>query len=265
MTTTRTGPTYRAHVAPGGTLRTSLLVVLLVVVALLGAGCSQISAQMNGETVTSVPTEAPAQPILVTRDWGVVDGMVSVVVMNTTDRTLHSADAVITARDENDVLVATSLEGPEGRCCPVVDLPPGQQFGFYLDVGDPASDISHVDVAYRNVAWATADAATENPLKAHPVRLESAASETVVVADVLSSASVVPQASVQAFLTRPGGELVAVVAGRWFCFSEGRHEIRMQLLHAVPPGTEVNRVTIRPATSDPDGTPLHCAGPAENG
>jgi hypothetical protein len=246
-------------------MRTSLLVVMLTVVGLLGAGCSQISAQMNGVTVTSAPTEPPAQPILVTRDWGVVDGMLSVVVKNTIGRTLHSADAVVSARDENDVLVATSLEGPEGGCCPVVDLPPGQQFGFYLDVGDSASEISHVDVAYRNVAWAAANAVTENPLRAHPVRLESDASETVVVADVQSTAAMVPQASVQAFLTGPAGEFVAVVAGRWFCFSEGHHEIRMRLLHAVPSGTTIDRIVIRPVTNDPDGTPLHCAGPAETG
>jgi hypothetical protein len=244
-------------------MRTTVLVVMLLVVALAGAGCSQISAQLNGETVADAPpTVESARPILVTRQWGVVDGMLSVVVMNTTDRTLHAAEAVITARDENDVLIRTSLEGPDGPCCAIADLPPGQQFGFYLDVGDTASRISGVDVAYRNVAWGGADETPESPLAAHPVRLETDAAGTVVVADVVSSAPMVPQASVQAFLTGPDGEFLAVVAGRWYCFSEGRHEIRMQLLHPVPSGTTIDRVVIHPVTNDPDGTALHCAGPA---
>lgn len=244
-------------------MRTTMLVVMLLVVALAGAGCSQISAQLNGETVASAPpTAKPARPILVTRQWGVVDGMLSVVVMNTTDRTLHAAEAVITARDENDVLISTSLEGPDGSCCAINELPPGQQYGLYLDVGDSAPSISRVDVAYRNVAWGGADEAPESPLAAHPVGLETNAAGTVVVADVVSSSPMVPQASVQAFLTGPDGEFLAVVAGRWYCFTEGRHEIRMQLLHAVPSGTTIDRIVIHPVTNDPDGTALQCAGPA---
>jgi hypothetical protein len=247
-------------------MRSTVLVVMLVVVGLFGTGCSQISAQLNGETVTAdAPTEAPAQPILVTRKWGVVDGMLSVVVQNTTDRTLHGAEAVITARDDNDVLISTSIEDPDGPCCSVSDLPAGQQFGLYIDVGDSADQISRVNVAYRNVAWATSGEVADSPLAAHPTSLVSDATGAVVVAEVESSAPMVPQASVQAFLTGPDGEFLAVVAGRWYCFSQGSHEIRMQLLHPVPPGTTIDRVAIHPVTNDPDEAALNCAGPAEAG
>jgi hypothetical protein len=247
-------------------MRSSVLVVMLIVVGLLGAGCSEISAQLNGETVSAdVPTAAPAQPILVTRQWGVVDGMLSVVVQNTTDRTLHSAEAVITARDENDVLISTSIEDPDGPCCSVSDLPPGQQFGLYIDVGDSADQITRVNVAYRNVAWAPDGEVADNPLAAHPVSLVSDATGAVVVANVENSSSIVPQASVQAFLTGPDGEFLAVVAGRWYCFSQGRHGIRMQLRHPVPSGTTIDRVVIHPVPNDPDETALNCAGPAEAG
>lgn len=247
-------------------MRKRALVIVTIIVGLTGAGCSDISAQMNGETVSGTAAEVPeAAPILVTRQWGVVDGMLSVVVKNTTDRTLRRAEGVITARDENDVLVASSLESRAGSCCSVVDLPPGQQYGFYLDIGDDASDISRVDVAYRSVSWAPADQETSSPVAAHPVGMGSDSLGAVAVAEVVSKAPMVDLASVQAFLTGPDGEFLAVVSGRWSCISEGRHEIRMQLLHPVPAGTTIDRVVIHPVTDDPSGTALNCAGPAEAG
>jgi hypothetical protein len=245
------------------TLRAGVTVVTLVVVGLLGSGCDQVSTTMDGGASESAPTKSPARPILVTQEWGVVDGMLSVVVRNTTDRTLRTAEAVITARDRTDVLISSSLEDPDGVCCAVVDLPPGQEFGLYVDVGDGADEISRVDVAYRDVAWSSADAAQASTLEAQPVRLDGNGQGAVVVANVQTSEPMVAQASVQAFLVDPGGSFLAVVSGRWYCFSEGRHEIRMQLLHPVPAGTTVDRVAIHPVTDDPDGTALNCAGPAQ--
>ncbi|GAA4694420.1 hypothetical protein [Nocardioides conyzicola] len=229
--------------------------VLVLVLVGLSAGCSQRSTPDDG----AAPAAAAARPILVTRDWGVVDGMLSVVVRNTSDRTLRSATAVITARDRNDVLVSSSLEDPNG-CCAVTELPPGQEFGFYVDVGDTAADISRVDVAYRDVRWATAANSSPSPLEAKPVRLDGNGQGAIAIAEVTSSVRMVPQASVQAFLTDADGQFLAVVAGRWFCFSKGRHEIRMQLQHPVPAGTTVDKVLVHPVTDDPDGTALNCAG-----
>jgi hypothetical protein len=244
-------------------MRGSVSVVALIVVGLAGAGCSDITAQMKGETVTNAAVVETARPVLMTRQWGVVDGMLSVVVQNTTDRTLRSAEGVITARDENDQLVATSIEGPGGACCSVVDLPPGQQFGFYVDVGDSASEIDRVDVAYRNVAWVPSDEVADSPLAVHPVSLESDALGAVVVANVRSDVPMVDEASVQAFLNGADGGFLAVVSGRWDCFSEGNHEIRMQLLHPIPAGTTIDHVLIHPVTHDPDRPASSCAGPAE--
>jgi hypothetical protein len=245
-------------------VRVSAIVVMLVV-GLLGAGCSQVSTKLNGGS-DDLPTEVAARPILVTKDWAVVDGMLSVVVRNTTDRTLHSAEAVITARDRNDVLITSSLEAATGACCAVADLPPGQEFGFYVDVGDSAAEISRVDVAYRDVAWVPTGARTTSPLSARAVELQSSGvPHVVVVADIRSTAPMVPEASVQALLKGPDGEFLAVVAGRWFCFSQGHHEIRMEFPHPVPANTTIDRVLIHPITNDPDGTALNCAGPAKTG
>src|SRR3954454_2544462 len=118
-----------------GTMRTVTTIVMLIAVAITGAGCSEVPSKIgSGPDTDTATTDAAARPILVTQDWGVVDGMLSVVVRNTTDRTLRSATAVITARDRNDVLISSSLEDPNG-CCAVTELPPGQEFGFYVDVG----------------------------------------------------------------------------------------------------------------------------------
>ena len=237
--------------------RTSAVVLVLVLVGMTGTGCSQRSS--NDKDVAASPTEAAARPILVTRDWGVVDGMLSVVVRNTTDRTLRSAAAVVTARDRNDVLISSSLEAPDGGCCAVTELPPGQEFGFYVDIGDTADDISRVDVSYRDVMWATAADTSPTPLVGKPVRLDGNGKGAIAVAEITSSVRMVPQASVQAFLTDSDGQFLAVVSGRWYCFSKGRHEIRMQLLHPVPAGTTIDKVLVHPVAADPDGTALNCA------
>lgn len=246
------------------TVRTGVLAVALVVAVTGGAGCSQISKKASGAESSTSPSQTPARPILDTVDWGVVDGMLSVVVENTSDRTLRGAVGVITARDRDDVLIATSLESPDG-CCAVVDLPPGEQFGFYVDVGDSAADVDRVDVAYRNVAWAPEAEEPANPLTAQPVRIDGNADGAVVVADVQSTEPTVAQASVQAFLDGPDGEFLAVVAGRWYCFAQGSNEIRMQLLHPVPPGTTVDHVVVHPVTDEADASALDCTGPTQVG
>ena len=246
-----------------GTMRTVTTIVTLIAVGVAGAGCSGVSSRMGGgQDTDTATTQATARPVLVTQDWGVVDGMLSVVVRNTTDRTLQSASAVITARDDKDVLVASTLEAPTGTCCTVTNLPPGDEFGFYVDIGDDADRIDRVDVAYRQVSWAAAEQTTANTLSARPVRLDGNGLGAVVVADVRNTGPMVDQASVQAFLYGADGDFLAVVAGRWYCFSRGAHEIAMQLLHPVPDGTQVDRVVIHPVTDDPGGTALNCAGPA---
>jgi hypothetical protein len=247
-------------------MRAGAIAVALIVVGLLGSGCDQASTKLTGtgaaETVAEV---APARPILVTQEWGVVDGMLSVVVRNTSDRTLRAAEAVITARDRNDVLVVSSLGARDGVCCTIAELPPGQEFGLYVDVGASADEIGRVDVAFRDVAWASTDESPASTLEAQPVQLDGNGEGAVVVAKVTTDQPMVAQASVQAFLDGPDGEFLAVVAGRWYCFSQGSHEIRMQLLHPVPAGTTIDRIVIHPVTDDPGGTALNCAGPAEAG
>ncbi|MBB6629312.1 hypothetical protein H5V45_18440 [Nocardioides sp. KIGAM211] len=219
------------------------------------SGCSQISAQMSGEqasTATESSSFDPdAGPILVTQQWGVVDGMLSVVVRNTSQRTLRFANAVITARDEQDVIVASSAVVTDGTCCDVVDLPAGEKFGFYFDVGSSADAIAKLDVAYQDVAWATASGKPDATFTAKPTGIDKNSVGAVVVADVVTTGARTPQVSAQAFLNDKDGKFIAVVSGRWDCFVPGTRQIRMQLFHPVPPGTVVEAIRVHPVEHDP--------------
>lgn len=230
------------------------LTCALAVLFLL-TGCSQISAQMDGAQ-TSTPSEGAALdpnggPILVTQAWGVVDGMLSVEVRNTSKRTLRFATAVITARDDQDVLVTSSTRVDDGTCCDVVDLPAGDKFGFYLDVGSSTSAISQIDVVYQDVAWSPAAGKPATTFVATPKRIDSNSIGAVVVADVRTAGDQVAQANAQAFLTDEDGTFLAVVSGRWDCFTAGSRQIRMQLFHPVPEGTKVESVVLHPVEHDP--------------
>lgn len=227
--------------------------------ALLASGCSTITDQLDGKEVgTSDVTESAAVPLLVTRQWGVVDGLLSVVVENNTDRTLRYATGYITARTDENEIVAASIES-DSTCCEVVDLAPGQEYGFYLDVGDSASTITRVDVGYRNFSWAPADEAPgSTKVQARPVRLQQDPSGAVVEADLVADG---PQEEVvaQAFVTDEGGEFLAVVSGRWSCLVDGRRPIRMQLFHPLPEGAQVARVVVHPVSDDPTRSGPDCS------
>ena len=226
--------------------------VAALVAVLAFSGCSQISAQMeNAQDPAPVTRGKGAGPILVTRQWGVVDGMLSVVVSNTSSRTLRYADAVVTARDAQNLLVAsTSTAAKAPGCCDVYDLPPGAEFGFYFDVGEAGAVIGRVDGGYRDWAWEPVARERASTLKSKPIRLRDNSLGAVVIAQVTITGKQVPQSRAQAFLSDADGTFLAVVSGRWNCLDTGKRQLRMQLFHPVPPGTQVDSVLIYPIKHD---------------
>ena len=125
-----------------------------------------------------------------TQEWGVVDGMLSVVVRTPPTAPCAAPTAVVTARDRNDVLISSSLEAPDGVLLPVADLPPGQEFGFYVDVGDAAADDQPGRRRLpRRRRGRRPTTSPPNPLEAQPVRLDGNGQGAVVVAKVRTSAS----------------------------------------------------------------------------
>lgn len=229
---------------------------------LVTSGCSAITDQLDGEEVGSrETTEVAAVPLLTTRQWGVVDGLLSVVVENTTDRTLRYATGYVTARTDDNEIVAASIES-DATCCEVVDLAPGGEYGFYLDVGEDAGSITRVDVGYRNFSWAPA---AEEPapatVRAKPVRIDQGPSSAVVTADLVS-AGAHDEVVAQAFVTDRAGDFIAVVSGRWSCLVDGRRSIRMELFHLLPEGAKVERVLVHPVSDDPTRAKPDCSSGA---
>ena len=240
----------------------ALVVVLAAVLTF--SSCSQISAQLeNAQDPAPVTRGKGSGPILVTRQWGMVDGMLSVVVSNTSSRTLRYADAVVTARDAQNLLVAsTSTAAKDAGCCDVFDLPPGAEFGFYFDVGDAGETIDRVDVVYRDVAWEPFARDRASTLTSKPLRLRNNSLGTVVIAQVTITGKQVAQSRAQAFLSDADGKFLAVVSGRWNCLDTGKRQLRMQFFHPVPPGTQVDSLLIYPITHDEQWPTPVCPTPA---
>ena len=236
----------------------------IAAVALSTGGCSAIADQLDGRAAGAAAleqSEDSSPTLLATRQWGVVDGLLSVVVQNVTDRTLRYAAASITARADENEIVAASIEA-DSACCEIVDLAPGAEYGFYLDVGDRGSEITEVSVGYRSFSWAPVGevppAATT--VRAEPVRITQDADGVVVRAALVSDR---PREEViaQAFLTDRSGEFLAVVSGRWSCLTVGRRVIDMELFHPLPAGAQVDRVVAHPVSDDPTRETPDCRGP----
>jgi hypothetical protein len=220
------------------------LAATAVALTLVGAGCADEDDAGAGEAVGA---GSVAPEVLKTVEWGVLDHMVSVVVRNDTDRTLRRAEAVVTAVDERGTALATStVQADRSDCCTVLDLPPDGSYGLYFDTDLDAAAIADIEVRFRDVAWGPAQAAAGPAATTEVVELQGGAPGAVVVADVTPTADAIDRATVQARL-EVDGRFLAVVSGRWRCFAAGTTtRIRMQLFHAVPPGTAATDVTVLP-------------------
>jgi hypothetical protein len=229
---------------------------LLILLALLGlaAGCAWGPVVDTGTT-----TRTTRSTVLQTVDWGVVDGMLSVRVRNTTDRTLEHATTDIVVTDSSGTAQSTGAPDSD-PCCTILNLPPGGEFGLYLDLGSMNEDIAGVDVAYRDISWLPASAGTATTLTAGRTHLTAGDSESVVTAHIKAHGDSVRVIVGQAFLTDPTGKFMAVVSGRFDCFTEDRSRtVEMQLFHAVPPGTRVQRVVAYALPDDAPGAVDSCS------
>jgi hypothetical protein len=212
------------------------------------SGCAQISDQMDGAEVETVEDALTAPSVMETVDWAELEGLVSVLVRNPTERMLRSAEAVITVHNAEGEELATSLRQVfEGPCCTAIDVPPGGTFGFYLFTGDVEGEVEDVEVTYKNVSWGDAASGGGPVATAVPVVLEPNRLGTLAIADVTTRGGPVESAVVQAVLEDPDGSLVAIISGVWTCFQPGTPtRIKMQLYQSAPPGTQIRSVTVYP-------------------
>jgi hypothetical protein len=240
------------------------IVVALGVVSLLAA-CSHASVQHPKSSSTSTSPSTTSQPTTKPRiqfsvvDWGVTpDGLLSVRVTNSGVTTIESARAIITARDVNGNAIAT-VSAPSGyRCCTVVGLAPGLDFGLYADLGASAARTAKVDVQYTNIVRAK----PSDPvpiLTASHISMSTSHGTAIVSTRLGMRGKGGPYITAQAFLKNPSGKLVAVISGGFYCFTPGHSRvIKLQFFHPLPANTTVGSVEafpIGPVTDKADPLP----------
>lgn len=198
--------------------------------------------------VSSTPA-APDGPDVV--QWGGQGHQLSVVVRNQADRTVRQARVLITALDRDGSLIAASSGDSRSTCCTVLGLPPGEDYGMFIDLPRPVEDVDSVLVRYIDAELAPTTKAAAYDVTS--VELVRTADDTVVETEVTVDGDVGRYLVGQAFLVDPEDRLVGVISGRFYCFGkDDQRQIRMQLLHPTPPGTRVERVAYYPV---PAGAP----------
>ena len=231
-------------------MRRILVGAALAVAMTVTSACSVLSRDAEPEE----PNRSQGSAVLGIVGWGVVEGLLSVRVVNNTERTLEHARAVINIVRADGVSLSAGGSVADDACCTVLSLPPQGHFGLYVDLGLAPEEIEEVQVSYADVAWAPAVADALTTLETGRVSLEGGDTGATVTAMITAQDAPVDAAAGQAFLTGPDGEFLAVVSGRFSCFSTSRpRRVEMELFHPVPDGTTVESVVAYPL-NDPTTT-----------
>lgn len=220
------------------------------------AGADQPGADQSGADQPDAGQDDPGQegaaggsaaPTVL--DWGGTGRQLAVVIRNDTDRTVRRAEVVITARAADGTVLARLADDVRSTCCTVLGLPPNERFGLFSRLPVPLARVADVDVEYRVVTF--------EPRRWDPPRvavdgaqLRRTSSDTVVEARLRLTGrrpalrSLNGHVAGQAFLVDRGGDLVAVISGRFYCLTaeEPQRTVAMQLLRPVPPGTRLSHV-----------------------
>lgn len=206
---------------------------------------------------TSTPSEVSVEPKLVR--WGGHGTRLAMVVRNPSSVEIQHARVLVTVLDAQGNPLGTRAAPPGAKCCTVLGLAPGGEFGLFANLGIPVSRIDRVLLRFLDVTTAPVADRAPKVLVSDPV-LSRTRSDTVVTATLTASGDVGPLVAGQAFLTDPDGRLVAVISGRFYCFADqARRRLRMQLLHTVPPDTRIQRVLAHPIPADVSAiTPRAC-------
>lgn len=223
-----------------------------VLIALACTACRGSTGQSSGAgTAVSGASESnttgPGSAAVRVVDWGIDDGLLSIVVQNVSGRTIESARAVITARDAHHTIVAAVSDATEGPCCTVFGIPPQGVFGLYADFGPAVTRTRSVSVQTAQVRYAPGAALPGGSIQVTGTTFASAGNLATVSAMVRSQTAASDYIAVQAILDGPDGKLVAVISGQYYCLSAGKPlRVILQLFHPVPRGTYVEAVHAYP-------------------
>jgi len=198
---------------------------------------------------------ASYEPLVQTVEWSELEGLVSVVARNNSDRVLTGARARLTVLDGAGSVLALA-DGGETESVLDADVAPGSTYAFTVDLGE-AAHVDRVEVAFADVSWEPARSTEDTGrVGLQPALLTANGAGAVVGARAVTTGGPVASAVVQARLQASDGRLVAVATTTADCLDPGaRRRVWLQLERQVPAGTAIGQVTAYPRTvPDPDGT-----------
>lgn len=243
----------------------ALAALLVALLASCGPGEQRSGSRVPPAVLTpSSPTPAasppgatpapdvPVEPEVVS--WGGEGGHLAIVVRNQSDVLIRSARVLITGLDSEHRPVLATIGRPDSKCCTALDVGPGEEFGLYVNMRRPVTDLSEVLVRYVELETAPAPSADAPRIEVSGTTLKRETADTVVTATVTTRGDEGPYLAGQAFLVDEKDRLVAVISGHFYCFGpRTRHRLRMHLQRPVPPGTRIQKVL---AHSIPRGYPV---------
>lgn len=170
--------------------------------------------------------------------------LLAVEIRNDSGVRIRSARVRIVARDAAGRAVTTSGSA-RSTCCTVLDLPDGETYGLWASIPTDAPPVSEVEVEVLEAEVGNPDV-PPSTVTASGIELGREPGAAVVTTTLVAEGAVDGYVDAQAFLTDPGGRLVAVVSGRFWCFADGvSRTVRIQLPQPVPRDTRVSRVVAR--------------------
>jgi len=169
------------------------------------------------------------------------------VVRNVSRREIRSARVLIEVYGRDGTLQLATTGLTTSKCCTVLGLPPGQEYGLYLPTALSPAHVGRVAVRtlrLRSRAWHGERSARATATRA---RINHNRRDVVVTARVRTRGPASPYVVGQAFLADRSGRLRAVISGRYYCFGPARQRVvRMHLTYSAPPGTVVRKVVAYP-------------------
>jgi hypothetical protein len=200
-----------------------------------------------------VPVGNPQTRLQVDK-WGyTADGLLSVIVSNVGDATVRSARAIISATDAfGNVVAAVSAQAGTAlgvRCCTIIGLSPGREYGLYSNVGTRISRVKDVSVQYTSVRTDVANVAS--PVESmSDASLRTGDKGATVYVTVKMSSRVGPYITVEAVLIGPDKKFLGIISGGFYCLAANtKRTIKLQFFHPVPKGTTVDSVVSFPLDS----------------